>query len=140
MTDRAEIVRASWDRLATVRGDVAQSILRHLAARSPASAALFDELDADAQRDTLILMMSELVRALDHPDIVDQDFQQSGRRHVVYGVRDADYTHLGSALLSALAEHLRDDFTPAVRDAWSATYEHAANAMRHASEQYKGRR
>jgi hemoglobin-like flavoprotein len=48
--------------------------------------------------------------------------RQLGARHGGYGVVDAHYASVGTALLQTLAQGLGAAFTPEVRDAWAETY------------------
>ena len=54
-------------------------------------------------------------------------------RHVGYGVKLADYDALGEALLWALEQALGEDFTPAVREAWTVCYDELAGEMKAAA-------
>ena len=126
----AHLVRSSWDRLRSTHGAVARSVATKLFAARPDLARLFDESDVEWQRDIFELMIAQVVRAADDAVVLATEVAESGRRHVVYGVRNADYAVLGDALLDALAEHLGGEFTSEVRDAWRAVYDRAATAMR----------
>ena len=55
--------------------------------------------------------------------------QQLGRRHVAYGVTEAQYAVVGAAFLDTLAEVLGADFTDARREAWTAVYGLMARTM-----------
>jgi hemoglobin-like flavoprotein len=52
-----------------------------------------------------------------------------GARHAGYGVRAEHYQTVGAALLWTLEQGLGAKFTPAVREAWAATYELLAEVM-----------
>jgi hemoglobin-like flavoprotein len=59
--------------------------------------------------------------------------QALGRRHVDYGVTDAHYDTVASALLWTLEKGLGDAFTPECREAWSETISHLAGVMKEAA-------
>jgi hemoglobin-like flavoprotein len=59
--------------------------------------------------------------------------QDLGRRHVRYGVTDDHYAKVADALLWTLGQGLGDGFTPAVREAWTATYTVLADTMKAAA-------
>ena len=63
--------------------------------------------------------------------------QNLGVRHLEYGVTDAHYDTVAAALLWTLEQGLGPDFTPATKDAWTATYVTLATVMKdsaHAAE------
>jgi hemoglobin-like flavoprotein len=53
----------------------------------------------------------------------------AAERREGYGGRDEHYQLVGAALLKTLAQGLADDFTPAVRDAWTQVYGVVSGAM-----------
>ncbi|MCH9016429.1 MAG: hemin receptor, partial [Chloroflexi bacterium] len=59
--------------------------------------------------------------------------QDLGRRHGGYGVQEAHYGSVGSALLWTLEQGLGDDFTDDVKIAWTETYMLLAGVMKDAS-------
>ncbi len=50
-----------------------------------------------------------------------------------YGVTEAHYDTVGSALLWTLAKGLGEQFTPAVKEAWATAYGTLAGAMKQAA-------
>jgi nitric oxide dioxygenase len=48
---------------------------------------------------------------------------------VGYGVQEEHYATVGSALLQTLEQGLGEDFTPPVRQAWTAVYGVVAGVM-----------
>jgi hemoglobin-like flavoprotein len=56
-----------------------------------------------------------------------------GRRDARYGVKAADYDTVAGALLRTLQQALGSEFTPAVRDAWVASYQTLAGEMKAAA-------
>jgi hemoglobin-like flavoprotein len=77
----------------------------------------------------LMAMLNSAVNGLTQLDTMVPVVRQLGARHVKYGVRDAHYATVGSALLWTLEQGLGDKFTPAVREAWTAAYEMLAGVM-----------
>lgn len=53
----------------------------------------------------------------------------SGRLHAAYGVRMEDFGKMKEALVWALQQTLRDEFTPEVAEAWALAYDIVARAM-----------
>jgi hemoglobin-like flavoprotein len=87
-------------------------------------------------------MLAQIVHAIDRPDQLVSSVAALGRRHVHYGVKDADYESVGAALLWTLEQGLDDAFTPEVRAAWAEAYLTVATVMRRAAmrEQITGER
>ena len=56
--------------------------------------------------------------------------EDMGRRHAGYGVKDAHYSAVGSALLWTLEQSLGSGFTPEVKEAWTAAYGILAATMK----------
>ena len=78
-----------------------------------------------SQREQEAMLTQALVAVLDHLEdapTLGTILRDVGARHVAYGVRDEMYGWVGDALLTAFAEVLGDDFTPAVRAAWTDAY------------------
>jgi Hemoglobin-like flavoprotein len=114
-------------------GPAAARFYAHLFELHPASERLFATTDMVAQGHKLMQMLEEIVRVLDVPEALVGQVADLGRRHVGYGVRDADYESVGAALLWTLEEALGPAFTPEVREAWSEAYLLLASVMRRAA-------
>ena len=56
-----------------------------------------------------------------------------GRKHVDYGVVDAHYDTVRTALLWTLRQGLGVDFTPEVNAAWTEAYDFLAKVMKDAA-------
>ncbi len=129
------LLRESWELIRPISRDVAVSFYDRLFERNPAIARLFVGTDILAQRDKFMVMLGEIVRMIDRPEILARAAGDSGRRHVGYGVRDQDYADVGVALLCALEENLGDAYTPAIGDAWREAYALLSEIMRRAAAQ-----
>ena len=81
----------------------------------------------------LTQMIGVAVNGLDRLDQIVPAVQQLGVRHVAYGVRDEHYATVAVALLWTLEQGLGADFTPEVRDAWTAAYTLLADTMKAAA-------
>ncbi len=68
-------------------------------------------------------MLALLVSVLDEPDRFAETSRKLLERHLDYGVQ-LQHFHLGrAALLWALEQNLGNQFTPPVREAWTAFYD-----------------
>ena len=68
--------------------------------------------DIRAQGQKLMQMIGYAVSKLDAPDELTLAVEGLGRKHVGYGVKDADYGTVGAALLWTLEKGLGAAFTP----------------------------
>lgn len=78
--------------------------------------------DMKEQGRMLMSVIATAVRSLSSPAPLVPILKDMGKRHVAYGVRDEHYATVGSALLWTLEQGLGRDFTPELREAWTATY------------------
>ena len=85
--------------------------------------------DMTAQGRKLMTMIKTAVNGLDDMEALIPALEDLGRRHVGYGVKDADYDAMGAALLWTLEQGLGDDFTLETRGAWSTVYTLLARIM-----------
>ena len=78
-------------------------------------------------------MIGVVVNGLKTPETIIPAVKELGRRHVDYGVRARDYETVGQALMLTLEQGLGADFTPPVKEAWSATFELLSGVMKRAA-------
>src|SRR5215813_14139657 len=81
----------------------------------------------------LMAMLEYIVAGLHRPETIMPAVQELGRRHADYGVQEAHYATVGTALLWALRQGLGPQCTPTVEAAWAATYTLLADTMQAAA-------
>jgi hemoglobin-like flavoprotein len=126
--DQETLVQSSFAKVAPIADAAASLFYEELFRRDPALRALF-KADMVEQRHKLMAMLGVAVAHLDDWDRISAAVVALGRRHVGYGVKPADYETVGAALMATLEQGLGDDFTPQVRDAWSACIAKVAGEM-----------
>jgi hemoglobin-like flavoprotein len=131
--EQQELVRESWRRFEPTLGRAGAQFYERLFALDPGLQQLFVGVDMEEQQRKLMSKLAEIVRVIDQPDQLVGSVAGLGRRHVHYGVKDADYESLGAALLWTLEQVLGDSFTPEVRAAWAEAYLVVATVMRRAA-------
>jgi hemoglobin-like flavoprotein len=89
--------------------------------------------DMNEQGKKLMHIIGVAVHGLKNSETLIPAVQDLGRRHVQYGVEAKDDETVGKALMLALEQGLGADFTPQVREAWSATYELLSGVMNQAA-------
>jgi len=132
-TINVALVQRTWEQVTPIADTAAQLFYGRLFELDPSLAPMFAKSDMAEQRKKLMQMITVAVRGLPRLDELLPAVQALGRRHVGYGVTDAHYDTVGAALLWTLEQGLGADFTPDVRDAWTATYTTLAGVMRSAA-------
>jgi nitric oxide dioxygenase len=77
----------------------------------------------------LMTMLAMVVYKLHDPGELTPAVRDLAVRHVEYGVKLSDYDALREALLWTLEQALGEDFTAAVREAWTTCYDELAGEM-----------
>jgi nitric oxide dioxygenase len=126
------LIRASWLRVQPIADLAAALFYRRLFELNPRLAALFPQ-DTTEQGRKLMATLGVVVARLDRLGDVVPAVEQLGRRHVAYGVEDAHYDIVGSALLDTLRVALGDDLGPEAEAAWGAAYGTLAAVMQRAA-------
>lgn len=123
------LVQDSFAKIAPYADDVAVLFYGRLFTLDPTVKALFRN-DMLEQRRKLMQTIGVAVKGLDRLEALIPTLQELGRRHVSYGVKNADYDTVGAALLWSLEQFLGADFTPAVKEAWATVYGALADTMK----------
>ena len=126
------LVQDSFAALVPVLDDAMALFYRRLFEVNPTLIELFPH-DMTGQRRKLAQMLGAAVNGLDRVEQLVPVLQNLGQRHAAYGVTDAHYDAVGSALLWTLQTGLGPAFTPEVRDAWTAVYGLVAGVMKDAA-------
>src|SRR5262245_19277109 len=101
-------LRESWEALRPHSDAMAVAFYAQLFEANPALGRLFGSTAMPEQRRKFVVMLSEIMRVIDEPELLVSEVAASGRRHVAYGVSDRDYDDVGAALLFAIAQTLGD--------------------------------
>jgi hemoglobin-like flavoprotein len=126
------LVKSTWQKVLPIRDTAAELFYTKLLALDPALKPLFKN-SMKEQGQKLMAMISTAVNGLDRRDSIVPAVQDLGRRHVSYGVKDADYDTVGAALLWTLEQGLGDAFTPQVKEAWVKAYTLLSSTMKQAA-------
>jgi hemoglobin-like flavoprotein len=123
-----ELVQQSFADVKTIAPVAAKLFYDRLFTLDPTLRPLFKG-DMARQGELLMTMIGAAVRGLSNLEALAPVVRQMGARHAGYGVRAEHYQTVGAALLWTLEQGLGAKFTPAVREAWAATYELLAEVM-----------
>lgn len=121
-------VQSSFAVVAPQADALARRFYARLFELDPALRRLFKP-DLAEQRDKLMAVLGVAVNGLGRIDALVPVLEGLGARHAGYGVRDAHYEVVATALLDTLAAGLGEAFTPTLRDAWTCAYTLLAAAM-----------
>lgn len=130
--EKIALVRSSWQQVLPIKDTAAQLFYGQLFELDPSLRSLFKG-DMAEQGRKLMAMINTAVNSLDNLGPILGAVEDMGRRHVAYGVTEAHYDTVGSALIWTLGKGLGEQFTPAVENAWVETYTTLASAMKQAA-------
>jgi hemoglobin-like flavoprotein len=135
VTERQKaLVQQSFAAVAPIADDAAVLFYGRLFELDPSLKKMFRG-DMAEQRRKLMQMLTAAVKGLDRLEQLVPVVKDLGRRHVGYGVTDAHYDTVGSALLWTLAQGLGDAFTPETEASWVAVYGLLAGVMKEAASE-----
>ncbi|MHB0973997.1 MAG: globin family protein [Thiobacillus sp.] len=130
--EKIALVRSSWQQVLPIRDTAAQLFYGQLFELDPSLRSLFKG-DMAEQGHKLMAMINTVIVGLDNLAPLLGAVEDLGRRHVAYGVTEAHYDTVGSALIWTLGKGLGEQFTPAVQAAWAEAYDTLASAMKRAA-------
>jgi methyl-accepting chemotaxis protein len=123
-----ELVQASFEKVAPIAEAAAEMFYSRLFQLDPTIKDLFKG-DMKEQGGRLMAMIATAVAGLNDLDKLVPSVKMLGQRHTGYGVVDKHYDTVGEALLWTLEQGLGADFTPDVKEAWTAIYTLLAEVM-----------
>ena len=126
------LVKTSWQQVLPIQKTAAELFYGRLFELDPSLRPLFRG-DMTEQGRKLMTMINTVVMSLDRLGPMLGAIEDLGRRHVAYGVTEAHYDTVGSALIWTLGKGLGEQFTSAVQAAWAEAYTTLASAMKQAA-------
>ena len=126
------LVKSTWQKVLPIRDNAAELFYTRLFSLDPELKPLFAS-DMKEQGRKLTAMISTAVGGLDRLDSIVPSVQDLGRRHASYGVKDADYDTVATALIWTLEQGLGEAFTPTVKSAWIEAYTLLSRTMKDAA-------
>jgi hemoglobin-like flavoprotein len=85
--------------------------------------------DMNNQGEKLMSMLTLIVSNLERLDHLLPTVRQLGLRHVAYGVKEAHYATVGTALIEALRQQTGETWTTKADSAWEKAYQLLAENM-----------
>jgi len=128
---KAEQLKLVLDSLILVQplaDGIAKSFYMHLFEIAPSAKKLFTG-DMDRQGTMLMTSLSLAVSGLSDMESILPSVQALGERHFSYGVKPEHFQPALESFIWALEKHLGDQFTPALKDAWTMAFQSLTEAM-----------
>jgi hemoglobin-like flavoprotein len=126
------LVQQTFAKVAPIADQAAAMFYKRLFETDPSARALF-KIDMTEQGRKLMQMIGIAVAGLSKPETIRAAVEDLGRRHVGYGVSEAQYDTVGAALLWTLGQGLGPAFTKEVEAAWTEAYTLLATIMKQAA-------
>lgn len=123
-----DLVQATFKDVAAIKDDAAALFYNRLFELDPKLKRLFKS-DMKEQGRKLMATIGLAVNSLRKLDTILPAVQKLAQRHVDYGVTEADYQTVGTALIWTLRKGLGAKFTPEVEEAWTTVYTALAGVM-----------
>jgi len=126
------LVQKSFEHVLPIADVAAELFYERLFELDPSLRPLFRG-DMKTQGRALMSMIKVAVAGLDNLERIVPAVQSLGKRHATYGVTDAHYDTVATALLWTLEQGLGEAFTPEVKAAWVEVYTILATTMKEAA-------
>ena len=133
--EQKTLVKATWSKVVPIADAAAAMFYDRLFEIDVSIQPLFKSVDMAEQRRKLVQALATVVNGLDNLAQLVPVLENLGKGHVRYGVTDKHYDSVGAALLWTLEQGLKEAWTPAVKDAWTAAYRAVAGVMLGAARQ-----
>jgi hemoglobin-like flavoprotein len=128
------LVQESFAKVAPIAATAADLFYGRLFEIAPEVRSMFPN-DMTEQKKKLMTMLGVAVGALTRLDQLLPAVKALGQRHAAYNVEAKHFAPVGAALLWTLEQGLGDEFTPEVKEAWTAIYAVLSSLMINAIEQ-----
>ena len=130
--EEIQAVQSSWEKCVPIADKAAELFYGKLFELDPNLKPLFKG-DMQEQGKKLMTMITVAVNGLNDLEKIVSAVKALGVRHVGYGVKDAHYDTVGSALIWTLGKGLGEEFTDALKAAWIKVYTLLATTMKEAA-------
>ena len=127
--EQINLVRKSFLKIGPVVEEAAVLFYARLFELDPELRQLFN-IDMLEQGHKLMQILGFAVDKLDKVEELVPTLRELGARHVDYGVKDAHYDTVGTALLWTLEKALKSGYTSETHEAWISVYDLIAESMK----------
>lgn len=123
-----QVLRKNYALVESKSGITSLIFYQNLFRLEPSLRSMFHS-SIELQGRKLMEALSYTIDALEQPRRLIPVLESLGRRHITYGVKPEHYPIVLSALLSALKEVLKEDFTADAQNAWEAALKFVSAVM-----------
>src|ERR1041384_5039395 len=127
-TEQVQRIQDSLIRVGPIADQIAESFYSHMFEIAPHLRKLFTG-NMKTQGAMLMTSLELAVSSLDDMASILPSVQALGERHMSYGVKKEYYQYARESFLWALEKHLNDEFTPALKNAWSTAFDTLIEVM-----------
>lgn len=129
--EQMRLVRNSLVHVRPMADEIAESFYSHLFEIAPHLRKLFTG-NMKTQGAMLMTSLELAVSGLDDMKSILPSVQALGERHMSYGVKKEYYPDAKESFLWALEKHLKGEFTPTLKNAWSEAFDTLIEVMSNA--------
>lgn len=130
------LVQKSWQLVAKIDAETVGALFyNRLFEIMPEVKPMFSRTPLPEQSKKLLGMLTYVISKLDKLDDILHEVTKLARRHVQYGVQEAHYAAVGSALIWTLQNGLGDYWDDPLEAAWTEVYTALSSAMIAASKE-----
>jgi methyl-accepting chemotaxis protein len=140
MSVDVDVLEKSFDLIAPRGQELVDRFYRRLFEAAPGTKPLFERVDMDTQKSSLLAILITLRESLRDLSVIGPDLEELGARHVDYGARPEHYPVVGSVLLETMAEMGGSAWTPAYTAAWAEAYKVVQDLMLQGAARQEQRR
>ena len=126
--DKVQLICDSLIQVRPLADHIAESFYSHMFEIAPHLQKLFTG-NMKTQGTMLMTSLELAVSSLDNMESILPSVQALGERHMSYGVRKEYYPYAKESFLWALERHLKGEFTPTLKNAWSEAFDTLIEVM-----------
>src|SRR5215471_10956254 len=123
------LVETSFDLIAPRADELVDRFYTRLFETAPSTRAIFEHVDMQTQKQSLIATLVTVREALRDLDTIVPDLEELGERHVGYGARPEHYPVVASVLVETMAEIGGSAWRPEYSAAWTDALNVIAETM-----------
>ena len=127
-TNQSRLIKDSLILIQPIADQIAKSFYTHMFEIAPHTKKLFTG-DMERQGAMLMTSLSLAISGINDMQSIVPSVQALGERHISYGVKAEYYQVAAVSFLWSLEHHLGDQFTPALKEAWTVAFDSLVNAM-----------
>jgi nitric oxide dioxygenase len=130
-TEQVQLIRDSLIQVRPISDHIAEIFYAHMFEIAPYLQKLFTG-NMRTQGAMLMTSLELAVSSLDDMESIRPAVQALGERHSSYGVKKEYYPYAKESFLLALEKHLKNEFSPALKSAWSEAFDALIEVMSNA--------